>query len=45
MDKQTAASDPRLDQARRLLDDADLGLAELAGAVGLIPPADAWHTE
>ena len=35
MDKQTAAPDPRLDQARRLLDDADLGLAELAGAVGL----------
>lgn len=35
MDKQTAAPDPRLDLARRLLDDADLGLAELAGAVGL----------
>lgn len=35
MDKRAPAADPRLDQARRLLDDADLGLAELARAVGL----------
>ncbi|GAB2663482.1 methylated-DNA--[protein]-cysteine S-methyltransferase [Arenimonas aestuarii] len=35
MDKHTHAADPRLDQARRLLDHADLGLAELAGVVGL----------
>ncbi len=35
MDNRAPAPDPRLEQARRLLDDADLGLAELAGAVGL----------
>lgn len=35
MDNRAPATDPRLEQARRLLDDADLGLAELAGAVGL----------
>lgn len=33
----TTAPDPRLEQARRLLDEADLGLAALAEAVGLSP--------
>lgn len=35
MDTHAATADPRLEQARRLLDDADLGLADLAQAVGL----------
>lgn len=35
MDIPATPADPRLDQARRLLDEADLGLAELADAVGL----------
>ena len=35
MDTHAATADPRLEQARRLLDDADLGLADLARAVGL----------
>lgn len=35
MQTPVAITDPRLEHARRLLDEADLGLAELAGAVGL----------
>lgn len=35
MDTAHPPIDPRLEQARRLLDDQDLGLAELADAVGL----------
>lgn len=35
MDTLATTADPRLDQARRLLEDADLGLADLAEAVGL----------
>ncbi|KFL36462.1 methylated-DNA--[protein]-cysteine S-methyltransferase [Arenimonas donghaensis] len=35
MDTPAAPADPRLEQARRLLDEADLGLAELAEAIGL----------
>lgn len=35
MDSHAPAPDPRLEQARRLLDGDDLGLAELARAVGL----------
>ena len=37
MDTSAPAADPRLDQARRLLDQSDLGLAALAEAVGLSP--------
>src|SRR5687768_18490936 len=37
MNATAAALDPRLDHARRLLDDADLGLEELGAAVGLSP--------
>lgn len=37
MDSHAPAPDPRLEQARRLLDAEDLGLAELARAVGLSP--------
>jgi len=33
----TTAPDPRVEQARRLLDESDLGLAALAEAVGLSP--------
>ena len=38
MDTRAASTDPRLDQARRLIDDQDLGLAALGAAVGLSPP-------
>lgn len=37
MDTAPSPIDPRLEQARRLLDREDLGLAELADAVGLSP--------
>ncbi len=37
MDTRAATADPRLDQARRLLDDNDLGLEALGAAVGLSP--------
>lgn len=37
MDSHAPAPDPRLEQARRLLDEDELGLAELARAVGLSP--------
>ena len=37
METRAAAADPRLDQARRLIDDQDLGLAALGAAVGLSP--------
>lgn len=37
MNATVAALDPRLDQARRLLDEGDLGLDDLGAAVGLSP--------
>ena len=37
MENRAATADPRLDQARRLLDDNDLGLEALGAAVGLSP--------